>query len=271
MVFKKESVLIGSISSDIGYALAIYWISKGHSVAGTYRTESANVEDLRRLGVRLFHYDLSSHNDFLNSSIDFTWTIFVSAFGELEPIGPFFNTDINRWIESVETNFVGQIRLLRYVEKFTSRDNGVESPPVCLFFAGGGTNSATINFSSYTVSKIALIKMVELLDAERQDLSFVIVGPGWVETKIHQATISAGEVNAGEAYSRTLDTFDKNSFYSMASLCEFCDWIISQPREVVSGRNFSAVHDDVRDNELLGYLKSNNDAFKLRRFGNSRG
>ena len=60
------------------------------------------------------------------------------------------------------------------------RRAGSAPGPCVLLFAGGGTNSATINYSAYTVFKIArttLIKMCELLDSKIPDMC-LIVGPG---------------------------------------------------------------------------------------------
>ena len=36
--------------------------------------------------------------------------------------------------------------------------------------------------------------MCELLDAEVPDVKFVILGPGWVRTKIHDAVLQAGKI-----------------------------------------------------------------------------
>ena len=59
-----------------------------------------------------------------------------------------------------------------------------------LFFAGGGTNNAVKYYSSYTLSKILLIKFAELLDYEEK-IDISILGPGWINTKIHEATLKS--------------------------------------------------------------------------------
>jgi hypothetical protein len=48
-----------------------------------------------------------------------------------------------------------------------------------------------------------------------------------------------------------------------------CNWILTQPKEVVGGRNFSAVNDKFHDPELVNNLISNPSMYKLRRSGNS--
>ena len=53
----------------------------------------------------------------------------------------------------------------------------------------------------------------------------------------------------------------------MEKVIKCCNWIIDSPRELVSGRNFSAVHDPW-ESKNIELIKKNHDNFKLRRFGN---
>ena len=104
----------------------------------------------------------------------------------------------------------------RFTKAFTSHNqmrlthkliNGLTSLPAhaasVIFFAGGGTNNAVLGYSAYVLSKIALIKMCELLDAEIAQVKFTIVGPGWINTKIHNETLMAGEQENNNNYSKT--------------------------------------------------------------------
>jgi NAD(P)-dependent dehydrogenase (short-subunit alcohol dehydrogenase family) len=136
-------------------------------------------------------------------------------------------------------------------------------------FAGGGTNSAVSHYSAYTISKIASIKMIELLDYEIADCKFSIIGPGWVESKIHNATIKAGS-RAGTNYDKTLHMRGSKLMSPVQFVIEACNWVIEKPKEISSGRNFSAVFDDFSSNELETVLSENVDFFKLRRYGNGK-
>ena len=159
------------------------------------------------------------------------------------------------------------MRILHALLPVRKRDSA--PGPLVLLFAGGGTNSATLNYSAYTVSKIALIKMCELLDAEIPDTRFSIVGPGWVKTKIHEATFAAGK-QAGENFERTADKLASDECMPMEKVVEFCDWIMEAPREEIGGRNFSLAHDPWGEEELAAALRADRDMYKLRRFGNDR-
>jgi len=159
------------------------------------------------------------------------------------------------------------MRLVRKLLPF--RNIGNAFGPCVLFFAGGGTNNAVKNYSAYTISKIALIKICELLDAEIPDTRFSIIGPGWVKTKIHDSTLKAG-ARAGENYKRTLVKLTGDDCTHMEEILDCCDWIIGSPRKVISGRNFSVVFDKWGTKELEKILLKEADMYKLRRFGNDR-
>ena len=167
--------------------------------------------------------------------------------------------------KSVRANFTGQLQIVR--ELLPARNLNSSHGPCVIFFAGGGTNNAVKNYSAYTISKIALIKMCELLDAEIPDTRFTILGPGWVKTKIHQETLRAGKV-AGANYQRTLHKLESDECTPMERVLDFLDWAIEQPREVIGGRNFSIVNDLWGTGRLNQQLAATPDMFKLRRFLN---
>ncbi len=133
------------------------------------------------------------------------------------------------------------------------------------------SNHETKAVSAYTMSKIALIKMVELLDAEMPDVRFVSVGPGWVKTKIHEEMIKAGPVG-GDGYSATvrkLQDADPNAWTEMTSVVECCDWLIAADRSAIGGRNFSVANDEWRRPTLAVALRQDHNMYKLRRHNNN--
>ena len=262
--------VITSISSGIGAALARAWIAEGHQVVGTYRTRSDEVAELEALGATLIHCDMGDSASLASAVADINaspdaWEALVMAAGSLEPIGPFETTDMDQWERSIQINFTSQLRMVR--ELLPGRSDSVPDGPLVLFFAGGGTNNATVDNSAYTVSKIALIKMCELLDAEVVDTRFTIIGPGWVDTKIHQSVIDAGE-SGSSLYQRTVDTLEGNDLVPLSKVVDCCNWVFGSPRDVVGGRNFSLVHDDWGNVALDEMLRSDPNMYKLRRAGN---
>jgi len=267
---KKKTAIIISASSDIGSALSQRWLSRGWSVLGTYRKRSAAVEKLARAGAELFRCDLLNGAAIKKTCRQLAahrakWDALVLCPGTLEPVGHFMRSDFNKWEKSIQVNFISQMRIVHSL--LPSRQLVSPDGPCVLFFAGGGTNSAPVNYSAYTISKIALIKMTELLDAEIPDTRFAIIGPGWVGTKIHQATLKA-KGKAGGHYQVTVKKLKSDELTPMDKVLDHCDWVVRCPKKVVGGRNFSTVFDPWGAQELEERLAGEPQMYKLRRFGN---
>lgn len=266
-----KKIIILSISSDIGMELAEQWMDKGHDVVGTFRTRNERLSALETQGVKTCYCDLLDLESMKEAAIYLQqnvpeWDAIILAPGLQEPVGPFLQSNFDEWAASVEANLTNQLRMLHSLLPF--RNTSSELGPLALFFAGGGTNNATLNYSAYTMSKIGLIKMTELLDAEIPDTRFSILGPGWVKTKIHQATLQAAE-RAGDNYKRTVDMLAGDECVEMKRVVECCDWFLNAPREAVGGRNFSLVFDHWGSEELDKMLLKEPDMYKLRRYGNN--
>ena len=104
-----------------------------------------------------------------------------------------------------------------------------------------------------------------MLDEEIKDVKFSILGPGWVKTKIHEATLNAKE-KAGENYHKTINMINNpDRFNSVKKVVEDVFKLISLPRELVGGRNFSSVHDDLNFKNLKRLKDLDEDFYKLRR------
>jgi len=270
MAKNKRTAIIVSASSDIGTAMCLRWLGAGWNILGTYRTGSSAVKKLTQKGVDLVECDLSDRGSIGNAISDIQlkcrgWDVLVLCPGSQEPVGAFIESKFDDWEKSIEVNFSGQMRLIHGLLPLRNIEHGLS--PCVLFFAGGGTNNAVKNYSAYTVSKIALIKMCELLDAEISDTRFAIIGPGWVKTKIHNSTLKA-VTKAGKNYKHTLTKLAGNECTPITEILDCCDWIINSSKQSVSGRNFSVVFDKWGTNELKKKLLEESDMYKLRRLGN---
>lgn len=264
---RSRTSIILSASSDIGAALAHRRLASGWRVSGTFRQDGCNVESLRARGATLCRADFSRGDSVLAACRSLEagaapWDELIVAPGTLEPIGMFLETDFDAWSASFEINFLNQLRAVHALLR--SRASGA----FVLFFAGGGTNGAADRFSAYTASKIALLKMTELLQSEIPDTKFVILGPGWIRTKIHEETLRAGDA-AGHSRAETRRRLDAGDFGSMSSVLDCIDWLSMQPRARVGGRNFSVQHDDWGRPGCTDALDADPDIGKLRRHGNS--
>jgi NAD(P)-dependent dehydrogenase (short-subunit alcohol dehydrogenase family) len=265
--FPGMKVIVISISSDIGISIGSKWLADGVEIVGTYRRYSENVAQLSEKGAKLVLCDLSQQDSVTEAcsklrSLCSAWDILVMCPGLQEPIGPFVNVEFDQWESSVRVNFVSQIRIIR--ELLPVRRTTPNFYPTVLLFAGGGPNKATTNYSAYAVSKVALIKMCELLDAEMPDTRFVIVNPGWVKTKGHESMLKAGEMG-GDDYRRMLEKMRLAEWVPMEKVVECCEWAIQAPRNLVGGRYFGVDFDEWGTDALYARLAEDTNLCKLRR------
>jgi NAD(P)-dependent dehydrogenase (short-subunit alcohol dehydrogenase family) len=264
----RPKIIVLGASSDIGAHLAEHHLRRGAEVIGTYRSRSLRSKDLEVAGARLFSVDINSGSD-VKSFADqlkascFRWDTLISAPGLLDPIGPFFSTNFDDWESSVITNSLAQLRVLHAINGMRNQNNLSK----VIFFAGGGTNGPFDNYSAYCIGKLALIKMTELLDSECPNLQVSIIGTGWVNTKIHQQTLAAGDA-AGLNFDKTRQfvSSDIKHGASLETVAECVDWCLNAPRNAVGGKNFSLVHDDWRSSKFIEALISDQNKYKLRRF-----
>ena len=252
--------IIISISSDIGAALAKRWQKRGYEITGTYRTPNKNID---KLNANLISCDLSDDESVMWATdelkrIGNNWDILAMCPGTQEPVGLFQDHNFDDWAESITINFTNQMRILHALLPSRSKRARV------LLFAGGSMNRATKYYSAYTASKVALVRMTELLALEIPDTAFTIVGPGWVKTKIHDSTLKAKE-RAGQDYKRTVEQLASDRCTPMDKVLDCCDWILSQPKEVIGGRNISVVADEWGTEKLSHSLRESKNKFKMRR------
>lgn len=264
----STAIVIG-IGSDIGREVAQRFAADGWAIAGTYRTERG-LEPLPATA-HLVQCDLASKTSVAKASEALAsrcegWEALIIAAGTEEPIGPFWDCDPDEWEQGIEINALAPLRLVRHLYPLRS----TTATPNVVFFSGAGTNSAAPAYSSYCVSKILLIKMCELLDAESPDTSFFIVGPGIVRTRIHEQTLKAAG-RSGPNYQKVVKFLESsNQGTSHDEIYSCVRWCMKAGKQASGGRNISLVNDAWRGGgaELARWLETNANAYKLRRFGN---
>jgi len=267
------SAIVISITSDIAQSLAEDWYEKKWNIFGTYRSENEYINSLdEEKKSRFVSCDLTKPHT-VDQSIEFlkeqcpSWDVLLFAPGTLKPIGTFEDVSFDQWEECLQINFLKPLKILHGLLKTKNKKSSLRQPSV-IFFAGGGTNNAVLNYSGYTVSKIALIKMCELLSAEIPDTRFTIIGPGWVHTKIHQETIQVGREVVSDHYDKAVDHLENKRGTPPNSIIDCINWVISSQVKEVTGRNYSVVYDRWGTKELEDELIKDPDMYKLRRCKN---
>lgn len=264
-----RTAFILGLTSDIGRELAIRLVRDGWAIVGTHRP-GARPTGLPS-GCRLLPFDLAAPDSVRQLTTDcrnlgLQWDLLVVAAGTEEPIGDFWSCDADAWEAGINVNALAPLRVVRSLHEM--RRPAAKS--AVAFFSGSGTNNAAPAYSAYCASKIFLMKMCELLDAESPDTSFFIIGPGIVRTKIHEQTLRAPAAS-GKNYQKVVDFLaSANPGTSHDDIYACLCWCIQAGKAAIGGRNLSLVQDSWRDGGavLAHRLTVEPNLYKLRRFGN---
>lgn len=220
----KTCIILGD-KSDIAVALSGYLRADGWQVEGWHR----------------------------GAPVPFTeWDLCLVAVGQVRPVGLWHEQIAEEWDSAVEANVLLPVRLLRHLWAMR-RPNAY----VC-FMAGSNPNAIMDGYSAYNTGKMALLKVVEQLDHESPDTMLFALGPGVTDTKIHNATKEAGWPNP-----RLERALKDGSFTPMAKIYECLKWAMSQPKDVIGGRNL--VVSDSFGPGLAVRMRNNPSLLKLRR------
>lgn len=240
----KTAIFLGG-NSDIGKELIQRFVRDGwHTIAFSRAgIANENLEIGNELSLRKLRWDLV-----------------VCCIGVLAPIGNFFETDLNKWQENIDSNVLLPLRLMRELWPFRKSYTSV------CFFSGAGTSNSARTYSAYSASKMMLYKMTELLDDEEPDAKFFILGPGMVRTKIQQQTLSAGD--KADNYARVSKFMsDGDQLHGTGTshdrIYDCLNWCMSLEKSVIGGRNVYVP--DPFGPELEEKLKANPRFYKLRR------
>ncbi|HEX7953962.1 MAG TPA: SDR family NAD(P)-dependent oxidoreductase, partial [Burkholderiales bacterium] len=150
------------------------------------------------------------------------WDVCIIAIGQVAPVGLWHDLG-NDWERCVRSNLFVPLHLLKRVW-YRRR----KTASTVIWFAGSNPQKIMPGYSAYNAAKMAVIKLVEQMDAETPDCRFIAFGPGYVKTKIHRATLEANWPN--ERIARGDDG------HSMEAVSEAMKWCIEH-REEAGGRN----------------------------------
>ncbi len=254
---------IAGIDSAIGRQIATDLSHSNWRVLGSTRRQASLIDNHN------FYCDFSS-----DGSVDDCITrlaaeslqidMLILCVGVLDPIGALGDIDFDDWERGFKVNAINPLRFIHGMfSKCLLKENAM-----VLTFAGGGVNSAPTNYSSYTISKIALTKSMEILAAEYPTRKFVSLGTGWINSPIHNQTLAAG-AEAGKNLDELNRRIETHDFQPIESISEFIFWVFQQNAAAISGRNFSLASDSWGNEKLISELLGDFDKYKLRRSGNA--
>ena len=189
--------------------------------------------------------------------------VLVNNAGIAGPLGPAQDNDVAAWLETININLNGTFLCCRAVIPAMIRQGGGK----IINLAGAGATNAWSNMSAYCSSKVAVVRLTEVLAQElkNQGITVNALGPGSVHTRMwDEMTVAAGEVGATFIHETGLRVTSGGGA-SIDDCAELAVFLASDASDGLSGRLISAVTDEFRtlSPKIPAIMAS--DAYTLRR------
>lgn len=177
-------------------------------------------------------------------------------------IGGVVDIDPDAWLDTVRTNLFGSYLVVRAAGAQMRKQRGGRM----VLLSGGGATAAFPNYSPYACSKAGVVRLVETAAAElaADDVAINALAPGFVATRIHDATLSAGE-RAGAAYLERTKAELAAGGAPPELAAAAAVFLLSDRSRGISGRLFAAPWDDAAEWTRHAEEIAATDLFTLRR------
>ena len=263
-----NDIIITGGAGGIGAKLTKHLIRKNYSITVIGRNKS-RFENLsiNSSNVQFYTIDISSTKDvelFYKWYSDLNNSIFalINAAGVQPPIGEYGNNNHQEWENNLNTNIFGTANMIKGAISLLK----IGKHNKIINFSGGGATSFRPNFSAYAVSKIAIVKLTEIIAHELNKYSIDVnaVAPGAINTDMLKEIIEAGSDCAGVEYNDAIKR-QKKGGESPDKIIELCDFLLSERSNGISGKLISAIWDDYKNEKFIKRLKNDSDFCTLRR------
>jgi 3-oxoacyl-[acyl-carrier protein] reductase len=264
--------LVTGGSAGIGKATVARLLNEGAKVAFCARSADdleATAAELRTISGEILpiRADVSDERDVANM-VDKTLgrfgalDIVVNNAGVYGPVGPAWENDARLWQETITINLIGTFLVCRQVVPvmIEARHGKI------INMSGGGAATPFARFTAYAASKAAVVRFTETLALEvaEHNIQVNVVAPGFVATRLHQATLDAGEKAGADFLRKTREQLVQGGVAVdiPAALVAF---LASEAADRITGKFISAAWDRWVDLEShLAELEAT-DVYTLRR------
>jgi 3-oxoacyl-[acyl-carrier protein] reductase len=186
----------------------------------------------------------------------------IHAAAVLEPIGTILDVDPAAWLRTIQIDLYGSFLVTRAACASMKRSGGGR----IVLFSGGGAATPFPRYTAYACSKVAVVRLVESVALEMAPFGIEInaVAPGFVATRMHEATLAAGSAAGDDYLERTkidLATGGVSPDVGAEAACYF----VSEAARGISGRFVAAPWDGWATWRERAEAIAGSDLFTLRR------
>ena len=170
--------------------------------------------------------------------------VLVNNAGIPGPVGPLQDNDIAEWVDTINVNLTGTFLVCRAVIPVMVGQGGGK----IVNLSGAGAANAWSNMSAYCSSKVAVVRLTEVLaqELEHQGITVNALGPGSVHTSMwDKMTEDAAQVGATFIHETGLRVTSGGGA-SIDECAELAVWLASGESDGLTGRLISAAGDNFR-------------------------
>jgi short-subunit dehydrogenase len=273
--FKNKNIIITGATGGFGSALAIKYYQEGANLILIGRSfdklnslkEKLLVDKKSNQFIKTIKLDLANLN--LISKVLKKEFIKISKFDVLincaaiqGPIGKSWENKFIEWQNTFNINFYSTMVLINIILPFMLKNNSGS----IINISGGGSTSSRPDFSSYAISKTALVRYTEILAEEVSNTKIKVnsIAPGIMATNMTKEVIKNKKniTNIKELKAANKVLLEGDNMEKALNLCFF---LSSKESKGINGKLISATWDPwEKITKNLNYI-SKSDIYTLRR------
>ena len=192
--------------------------------------------------------------------------ILINTVGEQGEIKNFFKMDFKKFLRTYEINFFSNIFLFKNLYPLIKNNKNL----LILLFSGGGATNLRKNFSSYSLSKVALVKLVEILSVEfsNKNIRINAISPGIINSKMTKIILKKNKYVSKNEINKIKEQISSSN-KNLEKIYDLINFLYNKKGKNISGKMISSSWDNV-----ISWSKSKidklvkTDLFTLRRNGN---
>lgn len=272
---KKIKIIIFGASGSIGSYLAKEYISQNNEVLLFVKNikskkkildelkfhsslKKINIDQLNIKKLSSIKKKLNKHKSFIKNT-----NIIINATGGLGEIKNILKVNLKKFKNTMDINFFFNLVLLQNLSKFIKNNKNL----LLILFSGGGVTNYRKNFSSYSISKLALVKFVEIVSNEinNKNIRINAIAPGIIKSKMIDITMK----NSKLVSKKEITKIKKQINYSndaLKKLFRVINFLSSNKGKKITGKLISSKWDNIEVWSKKKIKKLNdNDLYFMRR------
>lgn len=271
---KKINVTIIGSTGKIGLSLAEKYLKKGHNLNLFFRSNFKKKIIKNELDfstykkkINLLKFSSENENELIKSlkknRVIFNKTdLLIITTGEKGEINNFFKSSIKKFKKTFFTNFMFYVVLFRNLFSIIKAKK-----MLIILFSGGGSTSYRNSFASYSLSKLCLVKLTEIMsnEIENKRIRFNILAPGIIYSNMTKQILKNKNKNLKKEILKIKNNI-KYSEKNLSKIYETINFLLSNKGKKISGKFISSAWDkiyELKTKKINELIKS--DKYTLRR------